>query len=66
MRRRNHFVGVATVEDRHGKRRFRLRRTIWGRTIDCYLPGPYGSSEFRAAYEEAIEGARVIVSRRVV
>ena len=57
-RRKNPFPGVNTVEDRHGKLRYRLRRTIRGRTIDTYLPGPYGSPEFRAAYEQAIEGAR--------
>ena len=37
-RRKNPFRGVATVEDRHGKLRYRLRRTIRGRTIDTYLP----------------------------
>ena len=58
-RRHNPFPGVATVEDRHGKRRYRLRRVIKGRNVDAYLPGPYGSPTFRAAYEEAVEGARV-------
>ena len=58
-RRKNPFPGVNTVEDRHGKLRHRLRRTIRGRTIDTYLPGPYGSPQFRAAYEQAVEGARV-------
>ena len=57
-RRKNPFPGVNTVEDRHGKLRHRLRRSVRGRTIDTYLPGPYGSPEFRAAYEQAIEGAR--------
>lgn len=58
MRRRNPFVGVATVEDRHGKLRYRLRRIVRGRRVDAYLPGPYGSPEFRVAYEQAVEGAR--------
>ena len=58
-RRKNPFPGVNTVEDRHGKLRYRLRRTIRGCTVDTYLPGPYGSSEFRAAYEEACEDARL-------
>ena len=62
-RRKNPFPGVNTVEDRHGKLRHRLRRSIRGRTIDIYLPGPYGSPEFRAAYEEAREGARVATRR---
>ena len=62
-RRRNPFPGVATVRDRHGKLRHRLRRTIKGRKVDCYLPGPCGSPEFRAAYEEALEGARVTTRR---
>ena len=57
-RRKNPFPGVNTVEDRHGKLRHRLRRKIQGRTIDTYLPGPYGSPEFRAAYEQAVEGVR--------
>ena len=59
MRYRKEFLGVTTVEDRHGKLRYRLRRTVKGRTIDCYLPGIIGSTEFRAAYEEAVEGARI-------
>ena len=54
---KNHFPGVATVKDRHGRLRYRLRRTVKGQRIDCYLPGPIGSIEFRRAYEEAIEGA---------
>lgn len=59
MRRlRSPFPGVTTVEDRHGKLRYRLRRIVRGRRIDCYLPGPFGSVAFRAAYAEAIEGAR--------
>lgn len=61
--RKNSFPGVATVEDRHGKLRHRLRRIVRGRAIDTYLPGPYGSPEFRAAYEEAIEGARIATRR---
>ena len=63
MRRRNPFPGVTTVADRHGKLRHRLRRTLKGRKIDVYLPGAYASTEFRAAYEKVIEGAR-ISSRR--
>ena len=61
MRRRlrSPFPGVTVCEDRHGKRRYRLRRVIDGRTIDTYLPGPYASVAFRAAYDEAVEGARV-------
>ena len=48
-RRRNPFPGVSTKPDRHGKLRHRLRRTIKGRTVDVYLPGPYGSPEFRTS-----------------
>lgn len=59
MKRRNPFPGVSTKPDRHGKMRHRLRRTIKGAKIDVYLPGPYGSAEFRAAYEMALEGARL-------
>ena len=59
VRRRNPFPGVSTGPDRHGKLRHRLKRTVNGRKVDCYLPGPYGSPEFRAAYEEACEGIRL-------
>ena len=59
MRYRSEFPGVTVVRDRHGKLRYRLRRTIKGRRIDAYLPGVIGSTEFRAAYEEACEGGRV-------
>ena len=58
MRYRKEFAGVSVVRDRHGKLRYRLRRTIKSRTIDCYLPGVIGSTEFRAAYHEATEGVR--------
>ena len=58
MRYRKEFPGVTVVKDRHGKLRYRLRRTVKGRTIDCYLPGVIGSTEFRAAYHEATEGVR--------
>ena len=64
MRRRNPFRGVTTVEDRHGKLRHRLRRKIKGRTIDCYLPGAFGSTEFRQAYEQAVEDARITITTR--
>ena len=59
LRRRNPFPGVSTGPDRHGKLRHRLKRTVNGRKVDCYLPGPCGSPEFRAAYEEACEGIRL-------
>ena len=58
MRYRKEFRGVTVVKDRHGKLRYRLRRLVKGRTIDCYLPGVIGSTEFRAAYHEATEGVR--------
>lgn len=59
-KRKNPFPGVSRAESRHGKGQWRLRRTIKGRKIDCYLPGPYGSAEFRAAYEAEIEGVRIL------
>ena len=59
MRYRKEFPGVSVVKDRHGKLRYRLRRTVEGRTVDAYLPGVIGSTEFRAAYHEATEGVRV-------
>lgn len=51
--RKNPFPGVTRVVDRHGKVRWRFRRK--GRA-DLYLPGPYASAEFRAAFEAAIAG----------
>lgn len=51
---RNPFPGVTRLTDRHGKVRFRFRK----RGFTCYLPGPYASVAFRAAYEEANEGAK--------
>ena len=59
MRYRKEFRGVTVIKDRHGKLRYRLRRTVKGRTVDCYLAGIIGSTEFRAAYHEATEGVRV-------
>ena len=41
--RRNPFPGVSTRPDRHGKLRHRLRRTVKGRKVDTYLPGPYAA-----------------------
>ena len=58
MRYRKEFAGVTVVKDRHGKLRYRLRRTTNGRKIDTYLRGVIGSTEFRAAYHETTEGVR--------
>ncbi|MGF6859650.1 integrase [Rhodobacteraceae bacterium MBR-64] len=54
MTRRNPFPGVARITDRHGKVRFRFRM----KGLSCYLPGPYGSVDFRAAYDAAVSGAK--------
>ena len=61
MNRRNPFPGVGNQPetDRHGVRRWRLRRTVNGVKIAAQLPGAYGSAEFRAAYNAAHEGAKV-------
>jgi integrase len=50
MTRRNPFPGVSRVTDRHGKTRWRFRR----KGFTTYLPGAYGSAEWRAAYEAAV------------
>ena len=60
---KNHFPGVTTVKDRHGRLRYRLRRTVKGRRVDCYIPGPYASSEFRQAYDDAINGEQPTTTR---
>jgi len=54
MKKRNRYPGVTRHTDRHGKVRWRLRLTIKGRKVDAYLPGPFGSDAFKAAYEVAI------------
>lgn len=54
MKPRNPFPGVSRVTDRHGKVRWRFRRA----GFSCYLPGPYASAEFRAAYEAALQDCR--------
>lgn len=54
MKLRNPYPGVGRVTDRHGKVRWRFRR----KGFSCYLPGPYGSTEFRAAYEVAVDEVR--------
>lgn len=50
---RNPFPGVSKNIDRHGKMRWRIRKKGVPQT---YLPGEYGSAEFRAAYEAAVSG----------
>ncbi len=60
--RKKPFPGVTRVVDRHGKVRWRFRPK--GRA-DLYLPGAYGSAEFRAAYEAALEGVKVPVARTI-
>lgn len=56
MTRKNPFPGATIVEDPRGGKRIRLRKTIKGRKIDCYLPGPWGSPAMVAAYNAAITG----------
>ncbi|MER9972029.1 tyrosine-type recombinase/integrase [Mesorhizobium sp. M0060] len=57
MKRRaaNPFPGVSPAPDRHGKMRWRFRKKGVPQT---YLPGEYGSIEFRKAYEAALQGSR--------
>lgn len=60
MRKRapNPFPGVSRAPDRHGKVRWRLRRKG---LPSLYLPGEYGSVEFRQAYEAAISGKAALI-----
>jgi hypothetical protein len=51
MASRNPYPNVSRFKDRHGKVRWRFRRTGYQ---SVYLPGIYGSPEFKAAYEPAI------------
>lgn len=59
-RKRNPFPGVTKVVDRHGKVRWRFRKKD---RADVYLPGPYASAAFRAAYEAAVAGAATPAAR---
>ncbi|MCT4333774.1 tyrosine-type recombinase/integrase [Paracoccus sp. YLB-12] len=56
MTKRNAFPGATIVEDARGGKRIRLRKTIKGRKIDTYLPGPWGSQAMVEAYKAAITG----------
>ena len=55
MRRRvqNPFPGVSQNTDQHGKKRWRFRKKG---LPTVYLPGEYGSAEFRQAYHIAVGG----------
>lgn len=53
-KRKNPFAGVTRIVDQHSKVRWRFRM----KGFSTYLPGPYGSAEFRAAYESAFTGAK--------
>jgi integrase len=52
----NQYPHAGSYFDRHGKRRWRFRRS--GKTIQ--LPGSPGQPEFEAAYTAAIEGRPVV------
>lgn len=54
MKRRNPFPGATIVDDPRGGKRIRLRKTIKGRKIDTYLPGPWGARAMIEAYKAAI------------
>lgn len=56
-KRKNPYPGVVRATDRHGKERLRFK-TKRGGGFSCYLPGPYGSPEFKAAYKVAAERRR--------
>lgn len=49
------FPHVSRTEDRHGKVRWRFRKGA----VDTYLPGAFGSVDFRAAYEAALKGSKL-------
>lgn len=56
--KRNHFPGVSKQLKR-GRVCWRFKRQRNGVKIaDVYLPGPYGSKEFIAAYEAAVNGTK--------
>jgi hypothetical protein len=53
MAKHPNYPGVSSKTDRHGKIRWRFRRTG---SPDVMLPGQPGSAEFEAAYFAAVEG----------
>ncbi len=60
MNRKRPFPGVTRAVDRHGKVRWRFRSKTG---FSTYLPGLYGSAEFRAAYEAALAGSAAPIER---
>ena len=52
-RTKNPFPGVTRAVNPRGKVCYRFR----SKGSNCYLPGPYGSVAFRAAYDAAVQGA---------
>jgi integrase len=58
-KRHNPFPGVTSITDRHGRRRYRFR--LKGKP-QCYILGEYGSAEFRAAYEAAMQKTPAIIN----
>lgn len=62
-KRKKSFPGVTPASDRHGKVRWRLRRRIKGVAIDTYIHGKFGSDQFRAEYEAALDGAKAPARR---
>jgi integrase len=54
MKRRRQFPGATPYTDRHGRRRWRFRKGAFS----AELGTDYGSDEFRARYEAAVEGER--------
>ena len=61
MKKPNEYPGVTRTKDRHGRERFRFKTKRNG-GFSCYLPGAWGSPEFRAAYKTAYESRRTPAS----
>lgn len=51
MKRKNPYPGITRIIDRHGKTRWRFRKKG---CVSCYIKGAYGSKEFEASYQAAL------------
>jgi integrase len=59
LKRHNPYPGLTRTVDRHRKVRWRFR--MKGRP-ECYIAGVYGSKDFQAAYELAVNGESKLIN----
>ena len=64
MRTKKAYKGLTLVNDRHGKRRYRVRLTVKGRKIQGYINAEIGTNEFERQYAALLNGERGSQTRR--